>query len=73
MSYVYVRYRCGRCKRMGEQLVEQEQWDPAVLQAEPRVSGTDDLGRFAEMGEITADEIIDFHYAVQRLDTDPEE
>ena len=72
-SYVYVRYRCGRCKRMGEQLVEQESWDPSVLQAEARVSAGIDLQRFTEMGEITEDEVIDFHYALRRLSTEPED
>lgn len=66
-SYVYVRYRCGRCRRMGEQLVEQESWDPAVLQPAPRPRARVDLQRFASMGEITADEIIAFHYGLTTL------
>jgi hypothetical protein len=73
-SYVYVRYRCGRCKRVGEQLVEQDTWDPAVLQ--PASGGPRrevDLRRFAEMGEITADEIIAFHYALESLGGEPRE
>lgn len=72
-SYVYVRYRCGRCKRMGEQLVEQEAWDPIVLQPPQHKPGEIDLRRFVEMGEITAEEVIDFHYAVARLTSEPEE
>ncbi|MFB3880314.1 MAG: hypothetical protein ACE149_03575 [Armatimonadota bacterium] len=72
-SYVYVRYRCGRCKRMGEQLVEQEAWDPAVLQPAIRPRAEVDLARFREMGEITADEIIAFHYGLEKLSEDPEE
>jgi hypothetical protein len=72
-SYVYVRYRCGRCKRMGEQLVEQESWDPAVLQPPPRPRSEVDLRRFAEMGEITPDEVIAFHYALETLSAAGEE
>ncbi len=72
-SYVYVRYRCGRCKRMGEQLVEQEAWDPSVLQGEPRAATRVDFQRFAEMGEITADEVIAFHYSLDRLNGEAEE
>jgi hypothetical protein len=71
-SYVYVRYRCGRCKRMGEQLVEQEAWDPSVLQPAPRLRAEVDLARFRQMGEITPDEIIAFHYGVQTLGEDSE-
>lgn len=67
-SYVYVRYRCGRCKRVGEKLVEQESWDPAVLQPASRTRNEADIRRFEEMGEITAEEIIDFHYGLERLE-----
>jgi hypothetical protein len=66
-SYVYVRYRCGRCKRVGEKLVEQESWDPAVLHPVRRTRDHADIRRFEEMGEITPEEIIDFHYALERL------
>ncbi len=71
-SYVYVRFRCGRCRRVGEQLVQESHWDPAVLQhAEPQLS-EDEWRRFEAMGEITADEVIQFHYSLQRLSTDDE-
>jgi len=58
---------------MGEQLVEQEAWDPSVLQPAPRLRAEVDLTRFREMGEITPDEIIAFHYALHRLSGDPNE
>jgi DNA-directed RNA polymerase subunit RPC12/RpoP len=66
-SYVYVRYRCGRCRRVGEKLVEQESWDPAVLHPARRRGEDADIQRFEEMGEITPEEIIDFHYGLERL------
>ena len=66
-SYVYVRYRCGRCRRVGEKLVEQESWDPAVLHPARRRREDADIRRFEEMGEITPEEIIDFHYGLERL------
>jgi DNA-directed RNA polymerase subunit RPC12/RpoP len=76
-SYIYVRYRCGRCKRVGEKLVEQEAWDPSVLRADRRSNrpglSKAEIRRFAKMGEITADEIIDFHYALDGLSAELEE
>lgn len=66
-SYVYVRYRCGRCKRVGEKLVDQDAWDPSVLQPPRRKPEEADLKRFESMGEITPDEVIEFHYALDRL------
>jgi hypothetical protein len=56
---------------MGEKLVEQEAWDPSVLQSAARPAV--DYTRYAGMGDITADEVIDFHYAVERLGAEPEE
>lgn len=72
-SYVYVRYRCGRCKRVGEKLVEQERWDPSTLEPRAAQRPSRDLERFAAMGDITPEEIIDFHFAVESLDAEPEE
>jgi DNA-directed RNA polymerase subunit RPC12/RpoP len=76
-SYVYVRYRCGRCKRVGEKLVEQDSWDPSVLRPSRRASRRGptetEMRRFSQMGEITAEEVIDFHYALDRLTAETEE
>ena len=72
-SYVYVRFRCGRCKRVGEQLVQEHHWDPTVLQhTEVRMS-EEELHRFSGMGEITPEEVVEFHYAVQRLAAEPDD
>jgi hypothetical protein len=71
-SYVYVRYRCGRCKRVGEKLVEQEAWDPGVLGPAKQAESERDLTRFEEMGEITAEEVIEFHYALRGLGAESE-
>lgn len=72
-SYVYVRYRCGRCKRVGEKLVEQESWDPAVLRPSRRGPNEAEMRRFSDMGEITAEEVIDFHYALDGLTAEADE
>jgi len=66
-GYVYVRFRCGRCKRVGEHLIQQSDWDPSVLEQAGPAEGRGDLGRFDEMGEITPEEVIEFHYALERL------
>lgn len=72
-SFVYVRYRCGRCKRVGEKLIQEDVWDPAVLRPSPKWTGERDLRQFDHMGEITPDEVIDFHYSLEKLSADPEE
>jgi hypothetical protein len=72
-SYVYVRYRCGRCKRVGERMVQEEKWDASVLQSAQRGPSGAALRKYEEMGEISPDEIIDFHYALERLSAEPDE
>jgi len=70
-NWVYVRFRCGRCKRVREQLIQETDWDPSVLQQCGAGVSEADLLRFERMGEITPDEIIEFHYALGRLSGEP--
>ena len=72
-SFVYVRFRCARCKKRGEQLIQEDKWDPAVLSQSTGELGEDELRRFREMGPITADEIIGFHECLDQLDLAEEE
>jgi hypothetical protein len=72
-SFVYIRFRCGRCRRVGEQLVQQSEWDPSVLQQGEVRPAEGELQRFQALGEVTADEVIQFHYALKGLRAEPEE
>ena len=58
---------------MGEKLVQEDAWDPAVLRPSPKRSSETDFRRYRRMGEITPDEVIDFHYSLRKLTADPEE
>jgi hypothetical protein len=71
-NYVYVRFRCGRCRRIGEQLVQEQDWDPSVLHESGVQSSQQDLRRFDQLGAITAEEVVEFHYALERLSEEPE-
>jgi len=71
-NYVYVRFRCGRCRRIGEQLVQEQDWDPSVLHESGVQSVQLDLRRFEQLGAITPEEVIEFHYALERLSGEPE-
>lgn len=70
---MYVRFRCGRCRRVGEQLVQQGEWDPSLLRQGEARPTEGDLRRFESLGEVTPDEVIEFHYALQGLTAEPEE
>ena len=64
-SFVYVKFRCSRCKKLGEQFVEQDKWDEAVLRDTPSEMSADEKKHFSSMGRIGIDEQIEFHYALE--------
>lgn len=64
-SFVYVKFRCSRCKKLGEQFVKQEDWEDGILKDIPSEVGQTEKERFQSMGPIGVREQIDFHF---RLD-----
>ena len=70
-SFVYVRFRCGHCKRIGEQLVREEKWNRAMLRAERSPLPTEEHRKFESLGPVTPAEKIDFHYALDELGARP--
>jgi hypothetical protein len=65
--YAYVRYRCARCKRLGEKLIDYELWDQSVLHQPSEELTEEEQARFDQMGEIEPDEVIQFVAGVRRL------
>ena len=61
-SFRYLKFRCSRCKRMGEKFIEQDKWDDAILRDIPSELSGEEKKRFERMGKITVDEEIDFHF-----------
>ena len=56
-SFVYIKYRCSRCKKLGEHFVKQEEWEDSLLQENTTEVTEVDRGRFGQLGTITLDEI----------------
>ncbi|HLV80992.1 MAG TPA: hypothetical protein VKT32_11960 [Chthonomonadaceae bacterium] len=70
-SYVYIKYRCSRCKKLGEHFVKQEEWEESLLQ-EATCEVTDkERTHFDTLGSITLDEMRQFHYELEQLNTLP--
>jgi hypothetical protein len=65
-SFMYLKFRCSRCKRLGEKFIEQEKWDDAILRDIPSELKGDEKKRFEHMGKITVDEEIDFHFELDK-------
>ena len=36
LSYVYIKYRCTRCKKLGEHLVKEDEWRAGLLSDSPK-------------------------------------
>jgi DNA-directed RNA polymerase subunit RPC12/RpoP len=64
-SFMYLKFRCSRCKRLGEKFIEQDKWDDTILRDIPSELSIDEKKRFDKMGVITVDEEIDFHFSLE--------
>lgn len=66
-SFVYVKYRCSRCKKLGEQFVKQEDWEDGILQDLPHEVTAEEKQRFEDLGAIDIHEVIDAHRRLEDL------
>lgn len=72
-SYIYIKFRCSRCKKLGEHFVKQEDWEQGILKDSGVEVNTSEKTRFETLGKITVDEMINFHYELEKLDKLPED
>lgn len=61
-GFVYVKYRCSHCKRIGERFLEYEHYEAGALMEVPFETSKEERRRFAQLGPIELEEVIDFHY-----------
>ena len=66
-SYVYIKFRCSRCKKLGEHFIKQEDWEEGMLRDNVSELSPAEKKRFDSLGKISVDEMIDFHYALENL------
>ncbi len=66
-SFVYVRYRCSRCKKLGEQFVKQEDWEEGMLSDVPNEMSSEEKNKFRKMGKIDIHECIDAHFELEKI------
>jgi DNA-directed RNA polymerase subunit RPC12/RpoP len=66
-EYVYVKYRCQRCKRMGEAFVPENRWDRSILEPAQNEMNDNERDQFLDEGPISDDEVLDFHQRLQAL------
>ena len=71
-SYVYIKYRCSRCKKLGEHFVKQEEWDDSLLSEITEEFTTSERSHFDQLGAITFNEMKAFHSELEQLEHLPD-
>jgi hypothetical protein len=66
-SFVYVKFRCCRCKKLGEQFVRQEDWEEGILCDIPQELTSDEKRRFDQLGSVDIHECIDAHFELEKI------
>jgi DNA-directed RNA polymerase subunit RPC12/RpoP len=66
-SFVYVKFRCSRCKKLGEQFVKQEEWEDGILRDIPSEKTSSERAAFEAMGPIDIHEAIEAHFRLDDL------
>ncbi len=60
-SYVYLRFRCSRCKKLGEHFIKHDEWEEGLLRDDVTEASDDERRVFERLGPITAGEMAEFH------------
>ena len=68
-SFVYVKFRCSRCKKLGEQFVKQEEWEDSILFDKPTELTCEEEDKFNRLGVVELDECLDAHYALEKMES----
>lgn len=66
-SFVYVKFRCSRCKKLGEQFIKQEEWEDGILKDSALEVTVEEKDQFVAQGPIDINEVIDFHFQLENL------
>ena len=64
-TYVYVKFRCRRCKRMGQTFVPEARWDWSFLEPARDELSDAERDRLLDAGPISDAELLDFHFRLK--------
>ncbi len=64
-SFVSIKYKCPRCRRLGEYVVGEKQWNTSLLLSSGGELTLKELEKFNKMEKITPEEMLDFHLHLQ--------
>jgi len=63
--FVYVKFRCSHCKRLGERFVPRDQWEEDKPEVSRLELSAEEAERLADLGAISVDEVVDFHFLLE--------
>ncbi|HEX9997308.1 MAG TPA: hypothetical protein VGB45_09210 [Abditibacterium sp.] len=66
---VYVKYRCRRCKRLGEAFFDDLEWNPSIFEAPRNELSDAERDRFIDEKAISSSDVISFHRALGKTVT----
>jgi hypothetical protein len=68
-EYVYVKFRCARCKRIAQTFVPASSWDWRRLEPPAGEMSADERDRLLEEEPVHAEDLLSFHEDMARIDT----
>ncbi|MCA1595092.1 MAG: hypothetical protein LC772_01500 [Chloroflexi bacterium] len=63
--FVYVKFRCPRCKKLGQEVINRDRWNWSALEDTPGEITADERKKFDRLGSIPVEEVIDFHFHLE--------
>ena len=66
---VYVKYRCRRCKKIGEAFIPHEAWTPEIFETPRNEMAVEERDRFLDQSAVSSGDVISFHRALQKAGT----
>lgn len=66
---MYVKFRCRRCKKIGEAFVPLDEWTPDIFDVPNDEMKSEERDRFVGSAAIASGDVISFHQALQKANT----
>lgn len=66
---IYVKFRCRRCKKIGESFIPHDEWNPAIFEVPHDEMKVEERDRFIGAQAIASGDVISFHRALQATDS----
>ena len=66
-DYIYIKFRCTRCKRLGQTFIPEAHFDWNSLESAPDEMTPQERDRALEAGPISAGELMAFHAALKNI------